>query len=146
MTEYELLRIISFLERMRKPYDQLLPVAEPDQNWNMVIFLMRSYLRGQTVSMSSLAQSAEVPFASAMRRVHRLIELGEVEKQEKTPGSRTFYLVPSARLIENFHRHLIRCRHVQETAGVAGGQKADREHQASREGAGAPHSSRYACH
>jgi hypothetical protein len=65
MTEYELLRIISFLERMRKPYDQLLPVAEPDQNWNMVIFLMRSYLRGQTVSMSSLAQSAEVPFASA---------------------------------------------------------------------------------
>src|SRR5690242_13746497 len=102
MTEYELLRIISFLERMRKPYDQLLPIAEPDQNWNMVIFLMRSYLRGQTVSMSSLAQSAEVPFASAMRRIHRLIELGEVEKQEKGPDSKTFYVVPSHRMIENF--------------------------------------------
>ncbi|TIV76096.1 MAG: hypothetical protein E5V93_12720, partial [Mesorhizobium sp.] len=116
------MRIISFLERMRKPYDQLLPVAEPDQNWNMVIFLMRSYLRGQTVSMSSLAQSAEVPFASAMRRIHRLIELGEVEKQEKMPGSRTFYLVPSLRMIENFTEYARRVKALlAETFGLKSG-------------------------
>ena len=122
MTEYELLRIISFLERMRKPYDQLLPIAEPDQNWNMVIFLMRSYLRGQTVSMSSLAQSAEVPFASAMRRIHRLIELGEVEKQEKAPGSRTFYVVPSTRMIENFTEYARKVKALlAETFGLKSG-------------------------
>lgn len=102
MTEYELLRIISFLERMRKPYDQLLPVAEPDQNWNMVIFLMRSHLRSQPVTMSSLAQAAEVPFASAMRRIHKLIESGDVEQRERSPGSKTFHVVPSQRMIENF--------------------------------------------
>ena len=36
MTEYELLRIITFLERMRKPYDKLLKAAEPDPNWNII--------------------------------------------------------------------------------------------------------------
>ena len=52
--------------------------------------------------MSSLAQSAEVPFASAMRRIHKLIEIGEVEQQERAPGSKTFYVVPSKTMIENF--------------------------------------------
>jgi multiple sugar transport system substrate-binding protein len=68
MTEYELLRIITFLERMRAPYDKLLRPAEPDATWNIILYLMKFHLRGENVTMSSLASAAEVPFASAMRR------------------------------------------------------------------------------
>ena len=122
MTEYELLRIISFLERMRNPYDHLLPMAEPDQNWNMVLFLMRSYLRSQPVTMSSLAQSAEVPFASAMRRIHKLIEVGAIEQQERGPGSKTFYVVPSKRMIENFTEYARKVKALlAETFGLKSG-------------------------
>ena len=129
MTEYELLRIISFLERMRRPYDQLLPVAEPDQNWNMVIFLMRSYLRGQPVTMSSLAQSAEVPFASAMRRIHKLIDMGEVEQQERAPGSKTFFVVPSKRMIENFTEYARKVKSLlAETFGLKSGNDDDEDY------------------
>jgi len=34
MTEYELLRIISFLERVRGPFQELIPFAEEDASWN----------------------------------------------------------------------------------------------------------------
>ena len=129
MTEYELLRIISFLERMRKPYDTLLPVAEPDQNWNMVIFLMRSFLRGQPVTMSSLAQSADVPFASAMRRIHKLIEMGEVEQQARVPGSKTFYVVPSRRMIDKFTEYASKVKALlAETFGLKSGKDDEEDY------------------
>ena len=40
MTDYELLRIISFLERMRAPFDETLLRPDPDPTWNMVLFLI----------------------------------------------------------------------------------------------------------
>jgi multiple sugar transport system substrate-binding protein len=129
MTEYELLRIISFLERMRRPYDQLLPIAEPDQNWNMVLFLMRSHLRGQPVTMSSLAHAAEVPFASALRRIHRLIESGVLEKREKGPGAKTFYVVPSCRMVENFTEYARKIKTLlADTFGLTGGKNDDEDY------------------
>jgi multiple sugar transport system substrate-binding protein len=95
----------------------------------MVIFLMRSHLRGQAVTMSSLAQAAEVPFASAMRRIHRLIELGEVEKQEKGPGSKAFYVVPSARMIENFTEYARKIKALlAETFGLKSGNDDEEDY------------------
>ncbi len=55
---------------MRKPYDDLLRTAEPDPHWNIVLYLMKHHLRGENVTMSSLASAADIPFASAMRRIH----------------------------------------------------------------------------
>ena len=39
MTEHELLRIIAFLERVRLPFQELVPIAEEDATWNMLLFL-----------------------------------------------------------------------------------------------------------
>jgi multiple sugar transport system substrate-binding protein len=98
MTDYELLRIISFLERMRAPFDETLRRPDPDPTWNMVLFLIRSYLRGENVLMSTLATTANVPAASAMRRIHRMIEDSEIDLRARSPSARTFYLKPSKRL------------------------------------------------
>ena len=59
---------------MRAPLDETLGRPDPDPTWNMVLFLMRSHLHQENVLMSTLATTANVPFASAMRRIHRTIE------------------------------------------------------------------------
>jgi multiple sugar transport system substrate-binding protein len=41
MTEYELLRIITFLERMRTPYEKLLKAAEADPNRNIILYCIK---------------------------------------------------------------------------------------------------------
>ena len=102
MTEYELLRIITFLERMRAPYDRLLKAAEPDPNWNIILYLMKSHLRGENVTMSSLASAAEVPFASAMRRIHKLIENGDIQLRQRGTTGKSHYLEPSRKLAIGF--------------------------------------------
>ncbi len=102
MTEYELLRIIAFLERMRTPYDKLLNAAEPDPNWNIILYLMKSHLRGENVTMSSLASAAEIPFASAMRRIHKLIDDGDIQLRKRGTTGKSHYLEPSRKLAIGF--------------------------------------------
>ena len=102
MTEYELLRIITFLERMRTPYDKLLTASEPDPNWNIILYLMKKHLRGENVTMSSLASAADVPFASAMRRIHKLIENGDIQLRKRGTTGKSHYLEPSRKLAIGF--------------------------------------------
>jgi multiple sugar transport system substrate-binding protein len=103
MTEYELLRIITFLERMRTPYDKLLGAAEPDPNWNIILYLMKKHLRGEDVTMSSLASAADVPFTSAMRRIHKLIENGDIQLRKRGTTGKSHYLEPSRKLAIGFN-------------------------------------------
>ena len=44
MTEHELLRIIAFLERVRLPFQELIPIAEEDATWNMLLYLIKNHL------------------------------------------------------------------------------------------------------
>ena len=83
---------------MRAPLDETLRRPDPDPTWNMVLFLMRSHLHQENVLMSTLATTANVPFASAMRRIHRMIEDSEIDLRARSPSARTFYLNPSKRL------------------------------------------------
>src|SRR5690349_17933204 len=102
MTEYELLRIITFLERKRGPYDKLMSAATPDANWNIVLYLMKNHLRGENVTMSALASAAEIPFASAMRRIHKLIESGDIQLRKRGTTGKSHYLEPSRKLVISF--------------------------------------------
>ena len=118
VTEYELLRIITFLERMRGPYDRLMSAATPDANWNIVLYLMKNHLRGENVTMSSLASAAEIPFASAMRRIHKLIENGDIQLRKRGSTGKSHYLEPSRKLVISFTdyaksvKSLLAVRHV----------------------------------
>jgi multiple sugar transport system substrate-binding protein len=73
---------------MRAPLDETLGRPDPDPTWNMVLFLMRSHLHQENVLMSTLATTANVPFASAMRRIHRTIEDGEIDLPARSPSAR----------------------------------------------------------
>ena len=119
MTEYELLRIISFLGRMRAPYDEILHSADPDPSWNIALHLMKSHLRGENVTMSSLASSAGVPFASAMRRLHRLIDDGDIVLRPRTKAGKSHFLDPSTKMRDDFTRYAKRVKSLlAETFGL----------------------------
>ncbi|MBG1231068.1 extracellular solute-binding protein [Aestuariivirga litoralis] len=122
MTEYELLRIITFLERMRSPYDKLLKPAEPDANWNMILYLMKVHLRGENVTMSSLASAAGVPFASAMRRIHKLIETGDIQLRKRGDAGKSHYVEPSRKLAISFTDYATRVKALlADTFGLKSG-------------------------
>jgi len=122
MTEYELLRIITFLERMRQPYDRLLKAAEPDPNWNIILYLMKHHLRGENVTKSSLAASADIPFATAMRRIHKLIEAGDIQLRQRGKSGKSHFLEPSRKLAIGFTTYAIQVKSLlADTFGLRSG-------------------------
>ena len=102
MTEHELLRIIAFLERVRQPFQELVPIAEEDATWNLLLFLIKNHLTGTPVAISTLASVAKAPHATAMRRIHALIERGDILQEPLSEGSKRFKLRPSEALLESF--------------------------------------------
>ena len=122
MTEFELLRIITFLERMRQPYDRMLNAAEPDPNWNIILYLMKHHLRGENVTMSSLASATGVPFASAMRRIHKMIDEGDIQLRKRGLTGKSYYLEPSRKLAIGFTNYAAKVKALlADTFGLRSG-------------------------
>jgi len=105
MNDYELLRVIDFLERTRRPYLQHVGPAEPDPTWNILVTLIRRSVNGQLVTISSLVNSAGVPYATALRRVHKLIDEEWIVKVPRTPSGKACALIPSTRMLQQFEAH-----------------------------------------
>lgn len=105
MTEYELLRIISFLERVKAPYRDLVPIAEEDASWNILLYLIKQNLTGSVVTISSLATISNIPLATANRRIHELIEAGHILKTAASGTGRSFVLSPSPALSDSFLKY-----------------------------------------
>jgi multiple sugar transport system substrate-binding protein len=102
MTEYELLRIITFLERVRLPYQELVPIAEEDPVWNLLLYLIKQDLNGSAVTISALASVANIPYATAVRRIHQLIDEGYIIKTAASKTAKSFTLSPSPALSKSF--------------------------------------------
>jgi multiple sugar transport system substrate-binding protein len=119
MTEHELLRIIAFLERVRQPFQDLVPIAEEDATWNLLLFLIKSHMTGTPVAISTLASVAKTPHATAMRRIHALIERGDILQEPLDEGSKRFKLRPSPALLESFIQYARRIKFLlAETFGL----------------------------
>ena len=129
MTEYELLRIIAFLERVRQPFQDMIPIADEDATWNMLLFLIKSHLTGKPVTLSALASVANVPHATAMRRVHALIESGHIETQTFGDAAKRFKLLPSEALTSSFVQYArrIKCL-LAETFGLRSKSDSDEDY------------------
>ncbi len=105
MNEYELQRVIRFLKRTRQPYVALMPSAEPDASWNIVTHLIESEIAGQPVTLSTLVDVSELPYATALRRLHRMIDEGSILKRTRTQSGKSFTLHPSPELKTRFEQY-----------------------------------------
>jgi multiple sugar transport system substrate-binding protein len=128
MTEHELLRIIAFLERVRLPFQELVPVAEEDATWNMLLFLIRNHITGAPVAISTLASVAKVPHATAMRRIHALMESGHIVAKTASDTGKRFKLAPSEALMDSFTQYARRIKFLlAETFGLRSKTDSDED-------------------
>ena len=113
------------MEQIRIPFDRSFRSATPDATWNIVLFLFTKHLQGHEVTKSSLALSSQIPFPSAMRKIHQLIADGDVDQLPKTPTGRATILVPSQRLKADFKQYALSVKALlsdmwSQAAGSAG--------------------------
>ena len=84
-------RVIRFLKRTRQPYLALVTSAEPDATWNIVIHLIESEITGTPVTLSTLVSVSQVPYATGLRRIHRMIDEGVILKRSRSKTGKSVH-------------------------------------------------------
>ncbi|TCM50748.1 carbohydrate ABC transporter substrate-binding protein (CUT1 family) [Rhizobium sp. PP-F2F-G48] len=126
MNEYEMLRVIEFLERTRRPFQDVIGGFDEDPVWRIVTFLIKSHIHSQTVSISTLGQESGLPYATSMRLINRLIDSGYIVKVAKGQTGKSFALQPSEPLLKSFQAYAGKTKSLlAQTLGLRSGEQED---------------------
>jgi multiple sugar transport system substrate-binding protein len=102
VNDYELLRVIDFLERTREPLRRALLIADEEPVWHVITYLIRAHVKSQPVTQSALVQMTGLPYATALRLVNRLVQEDQIIKVPRSRTGKTFTLHPSEQLLQSF--------------------------------------------
>ncbi|NLS02954.1 extracellular solute-binding protein [Rhizobium sp. P32RR-XVIII] len=126
MNEYEMLRVIDFIEKTRRPFRDVVEPADDDAIWRVVTYLIKSHILSQTVSISTLGQESGLPYATSMRLINRLIDGGYIQKVAKGTTGKSFSLQPSAQLLRSFESYARKTKSLlAQTLGLRAGEEED---------------------
>ena len=126
MNEYEMLRVIDFIEKTRRPFREVIETADEDAIWLIVTFLIKSHILSQTVSISTLGQESGLPYATSMRLINRLIDGGYILKVAKGSTGKSFSLQPSEKLLRSFEAYARKTKSLlAQTLGLRAGEEED---------------------
>ena len=102
MTRSEIVAILRFLEETRRPAQQTLGINAPDPIWQMVTALLSRHYDGNSITISALAESALVPYATALRAISQMEAEGLVRRRRKKGNRKLVLIEPTDLLIERF--------------------------------------------
>lgn len=105
MTRDELLRVLNFAGSLRKLGDRQSALASIDARWNIITYAMKRHLEGKLLTITSLADAAEVPYGTAMRRIGELIDEGLLLRRSRSKSGKSFSLHPTRDLISQFEAY-----------------------------------------
>ena len=118
------IELIGFLDEFGAEIESMLGLRTPDPYLKMTTHLIRSHLDGKTVTPSSLAAAAGVPYATAMRRMGEMTARGLIEHRPRTRSGRSVSLHPSADLLRSWTRFADRVGRIGGATFGAGDQAA----------------------
>lgn len=126
LSDHELSRVIDFLRKIRRPFDEGIPGARPDPYWNIVLELIDSHLQQLPVDMSTLIELAQTSYGTGNRLVSRLIEEGLIDRVPRSPRHKTSFLAPSPKLISAFVGYATQVKaHLAKTFGLRSGSETE---------------------
>lgn len=126
LSEMEFLRILRLLEQMRAKFDEQVDVGQTDADWRIIAALIGWHIANEPITISSLIQISGIPYGTAQRRIHAMIDAGLIEKKFRSKTKKSFFLQPSAELIADFSEYVSQMKTLlARTVGARGAEGAE---------------------
>jgi multiple sugar transport system substrate-binding protein len=106
-----------------------MPVADEEPVWNIIAYLIRSEIKGQVVTSSTLAQVSKTPYSTSRRLIAKLIDEGHVVRKPRSRTGKTFSVHPSPAIMKAFidYAGQIKCL-LAETMGTRSSGEDEEEY------------------
>jgi multiple sugar transport system substrate-binding protein len=129
MNDYEILRVIDFIERTRGPFAKIMPVSDEEPIWNIIAFLIKNEIKGQVVTASALAHLSRTPYSTSRRLITRLIAQGHILRRPRSRTGKTFSLHPSPEITKAFVKYAAQIKGLlAETVGARSAMEDEQEY------------------
>lgn len=102
MTREELLRILDFMGSARAITENRTHLSSVDPRWNIIAYAMQRHLEGKSMTTTTMALAANVPYGTALRRINELIDEGLLIRRIRSKTGKSYSLHPSRELIKEF--------------------------------------------
>lgn len=120
---YELDRFLDFFGSLGSEMEHCLEIDAVPGELDVMVELLRSHLRGQLVTPSSLIAKSGLSRGTGHRTIKAMVSSGLIHQRARTKSGRTFSLHPSPKLIDMWHdfaRRVIALTGASIETGVAG--------------------------
>lgn len=126
LSDMEFLRILGLLEQMRAKFGEQVDAGQTDPDWRMIAALIGWRIADEPITISSLIQVSGIPYGTAQRRIHAMIDAGLIEKKFRSDTKKSFFLLPSAKLFADFSEYVSQMKALlARTVGARGAEGAD---------------------
>ncbi|MBX3569187.1 MAG: extracellular solute-binding protein [Rhizobiaceae bacterium] len=105
MNDFETLRLISLIDRVRGTFGDMMPMSDEEPVWNATSFLIRSEISGKLVTISTLCDVTGVPYATSRRLINRMINEGLILRTVRSRTGKSYALHPSPALLASFEAY-----------------------------------------
>lgn len=98
----EMLQVIGFIEEFGDELENSAELFASTPNLRIAIHLIRGHLEGKVVTLTSLISASRAPYATANRRVRKMVDAGLIEQRPRTKTGKSFSMHPSDQFIKQW--------------------------------------------
>ncbi len=129
MNEFEMLRLIDIVDKVRRGFSEVMPAADSEPFWRIAAFLVKGEITGKPITISTLCDVTDVPYATSRRMINRLIDEGLIRREVRSKTGKSYTLHPSDQMIECLEAYARKMKSLfAQTVGVRSSDEGEEDY------------------
>ena len=102
----KLLNLIDHIDNTFLLYKKKFKDSSFEADWKIFSYVIKNHSNNKTTSITSIINYSNLPHATGIRRINKLIKNKKLYKKSKTKSGKSFSIHPSSKLIQDFELFL----------------------------------------
>ena len=106
INDKKLISLIDHIDNTFLLYKKKFKDSSFETDWKIFSYVIKNHSNNKTTSITSIINYSNLPHATGIRRVNKLIKNKKLYKKSKTKSGKSFSIHPSSKLIQDFELFL----------------------------------------
>ena len=98
----KLLNLIDHIDNTFLLYKKKFKDSSFETDWKIFSYVIKNHSNNKTTSITSIINYSNLPHATGIRRINKLIKNKKLYKKSKSKSGKSFSIHPSSKLIQDF--------------------------------------------
>ncbi len=98
----EFINLIENIDSLFSLFEAKFKSSNFQADWKIFTYVIKNQLENKITTTTSLIHYANLPHATGIRRINKLIDQKKIYKKSKTKSGKSFSIHPSSKLVKDF--------------------------------------------